>query len=95
MLPAIIINLIFIYKQLQKLHNAGYKTMSLLKNNTKYQNLNSLDYYMIDLLMMMESRWLFQWGNSGVHHFVNHMLGRIKIPEKVTFKDNLLISDSI
>lgn len=47
---------------------------------------------MIDLLLMMESKWLFQFGYSEVHTFINHMLGRIKIPDKVTYKDSILYS---
>ena len=77
---------------MQKLHDAGYKTVSLFKNNTNYMRLNSLDYYMIDLLMMIESKWLFEWGTTGIHQFVNDKLKRGVIPGKYTYLDNVLLN---
>lgn len=61
--------------------------MSLLKNNKQYQHFNSVDFFMIDLVLMYEAKWLFQWGISEVHDLVNGYLRRKIYPEKFTYID--------
>jgi len=78
------------YEQHMQLHEAGYRTISSLKFKSINLALNTLDLFMLDLVAMMESKWLFEWGSSGVHDFMNDYLGRNKIPDKVTYLDNNL-----
>lgn len=65
--------------------------MSLLKSSQQFQHLNSVDLFMIDLLMMIEAKWLFQWGVSQVHDLVNHLLHRQVINQKKTYLNGKLI----
>ena len=71
------------------MHEAGFKTISSLK--FKSIKLNSVDLFMIDLLLMMESKWLFEWGESAIHGFMNDYLRRNKMHGKVTYLDSKLL----
>ena len=62
--------------------------MSMLKSSQEFKHLNSVDLFMIDLIMMLEAKWLFQWGISKVHDLINHYLRRQTTPKKITYKDN-------
>lgn len=45
---------------------------------------------MLDMLLMMQSKWLFEWGQSAIHDFLNDFMGRNKISGKITYLDNKL-----
>ena len=70
-----------------ELHSAGFRTITPLKLKS---SLSSLDLFMLDLVAIMESKWLFGWGQSGVHDFMNNYLGRNKIPDKINYLDSIL-----
>jgi hypothetical protein len=62
----------------------------MLKNNKRYQHFNSVDFFMIDLVLMYEAKWLFQWGLSEVHELVNEYLHRNLCPQKFTYLDIMI-----
>lgn len=64
--------------------------MSLLKNKINYQNLTSLNLFMLDLTMMMESTWFFEWGITEIQSFVQNTLNRKSIKGKFTYYNNVL-----
>lgn len=73
---------------MRRLHEAQYKTISLIKNEPKYKKMNKLDVLMLEIMLMLESKWLFEWGISEMHRFVNDDLGRSKIHGKITYLDD-------
>lgn len=64
--------------------------MSLLKNNINYQNLTSLNLFMLDLTMMMESTWFFEWGITEIQSFVQNILNRKSMKDKFAYYNNVL-----
>ena len=50
--------------------------------------MNKLDVLMLEIMLMLESKWLFEWGISEMHRFVNDDLGRSKIHGKITYLDD-------
>lgn len=64
--------------------------MTLLKNSINYQNLTSLDLFMLDLTMMMESTWFFGWGTTEIQSFVQNILNRKSINGKFAYYNNML-----
>jgi len=67
----------------------------MLKNDKMYQNISSVDLFMIDLVLMREAKWLFQWGISEVHSLVNQYLRRQVTPMKITYLDGKLVSSQL
>jgi hypothetical protein len=67
----------------------------MLKNDKMYQNISSVDLFMIDLVLMREAKWLFQWGISEVHGLVNQYLRRQVTPTKITYLDGKLVSSQL
>ena len=64
--------------------------MSLLKNKINYQNLTSLNLFMLDLTMMMESTWFFEWGITEIQSFVQNALNRKSIKGKFAYYNNVV-----
>ena len=63
-----------------KLHSdMQYKIESIIG-----ANLTSVDLFVLELMLMVDSTWFFAWGNSAVHSFVKN---RRDVISKTSFLD--------
>lgn len=60
------------FKQLQQLKHQNYTTFQDIITTDIFQamNLNEVDIFVLEILLMCDSTYFFAWGTSSVHHYV-------------------------